>query len=249
MKKITLNYLIDTIMFILMMAILGLGLLMKFVLVSGEKRWIKYGMNVEETFWGMDRHEWGKIHLLLGLILIAVLILHLILHWRSITIFFQNFFVNRTLRISMISVLVFVGTILIIFPFLVRINVTEVEYGYGRLQIDYSNGISDTSIIISPNRIPQPEDTRPGIIEHQDNNNIVHDQHKSHHQELLDNIEVKGYMTLREVSIKHNVPADYIKEKLGIPIGTSNNERLSRLRRWHGFTMTDVKEAIYSVVK
>ncbi len=94
MKKNTLNYIVDIFMFILMMAIIGIGFLMKFALISGQEKWIKYGRNVEETFLGLDRHGWGKVHLIIGLILFGVLILHLILHWGSITRFFKNTFAN-----------------------------------------------------------------------------------------------------------------------------------------------------------
>ena len=64
-------------------------------------------------------------------------------------------------------------------------------------------------------------------------------------QELKTKIEVKGYMTLREVSEKYDVQAEIIKEKLNIPGSISNNERLGRLRQIYGFTMSDVRDAIY----
>lgn len=246
MKRSNLNYLIDIIMFILMMAILGIGFLMKFVLITGQERWIQYGRNVDITFWGMDRHEWGKIHLILGLTLIAVLIFHLILHWRSIVNFFRNFSGNRILRISVTSILLIVSISLIILPFLVPINVTELEYGYGygRQQINYSKSISDTSIVAYPDSLLQPKKKQVSISEHQDTNKIVQRQRKFQRRELQSEIDVQGYMTLREVSEKYDVPTDRIKDHLNIPVNTSDNERLGRLRRQYGFTMSDVREAI-----
>jgi len=248
MKRSNLNYLIDIIMFILMMAILGIGFLMKFVLITGQERWIRYGRNVDITFWGMDRHEWGMIHLILGLILIAVLILHLILHWRSIVKFFRNFSGNRSIRISVTSILLIVSISLIILPFLVPINVAELEYGYGygRQQINYSKSISDTYIVAYPDSLLQPKKKQVGISEHQDINKIVQRQRKFQRQELQSEIEIRGYMTLRKVSEKYDVQADRIKEKLGIPVSTSDDERLGRLRQWYGFTMSDVREAIFA---
>ena len=244
MKKNTLNYIIDIFMFILMMAIIGIGFLMKFILITGQERWIRYGRNVDETLLGLDRHEWGKIHLIIGLILFAVLILHLILHWRSITKFFKNGLANRVLRISFVSVLLLVGVLLIIFPFIVNIEIAELETGYGRIyrrdphiNPDTSFGISSDDIIspdVKPDRIPESE---PGEEE-------VHHQIRVQRKELKAEIEVKGYMTLREVSIKYNVQADKIKERIGIPLSTSNNERWGRLRQRYGFTMSDVVEAI-----
>ena len=74
------------------------------------------------------------------------------------------------------------------------------------------------------------------------------DREEYHHErrELLSGIDIQGYMTLKEVSAAYDVPADLIKEKLDIPLGTDDNERLGRLRRWYGFTMSDVREIIYA---
>ena len=46
------------------------------------------------------------------------------------------------------------------------------------------------------------------------------------------------------MSGKYNVRADQIKETIGIPLSTSNNEKLGRLRQRYGFTMNEVMEAI-----
>jgi LysM repeat protein len=72
----------------------------------------------------------------------------------------------------------------------------------------------------------------------------VHNQKRKQREEIKKEIEVKGYMTLREVSGKYNVPADQIKKSIGIPLNTSNNEKLGRLRQQYGFTMSEVMEAI-----
>ncbi|MBL7110652.1 MAG: DUF4405 domain-containing protein [Bacteroidales bacterium] len=229
-----------------MMAIIGIGLLMKYELITGQERWIRYGRNVDITFWGMDRHEWGKIHLIIGLLLTGFLILHLILHWNSIIRFFRHYIVNRILRIAVVSLLVISGASLIIFPFIVNINVSELEYGYGHRQMNYSNSVSDTSIAHSQEKILQPERNRDLISEPQDTHTDVHYLRRIKRQEIKSEIEVKGYMTIRQVSEKYNVPANRIKEKLNIPLKTSDNERLGRMRQLYGFTMNDVRDAIVS---
>lgn len=229
MKKNTLNYIVDIFMFLLMMAIIGIGFLMKFVLITGQEKWIKYGRNVEESFLGLDRHGWGKVHLIIGLTLFAVLILHLILHWRSITRFFKNAFEERALRISLVSVLLFAGVLLIILPFMVNPKVTNIDAGYGRMFNEGQLSDPDSSHVISSDDIISTE---------------VHNKKKKQREELKAEIEVKGFMTLREVSIKYNVEADQIKRRIGIPLSTSNNEKLGRLRQQYGFTMSEVTEAI-----
>ncbi len=63
------------------------------------------------------------------------------------------------------------------------------------------------------------------------------------------NIDIMGSMTLIEVVDKYNVPVNHIKSKLDVPLSTSNNERLGRLRRTYGFTMSDVEEIVYNYQK
>ena len=79
-----LNFIIDALMFLLMVAMTGLGFLMKYILVPGKDRPSKFGRQVDLYFMDLDRHEWGKIHLILGFVLLGLLVLHIVLHWKSI---------------------------------------------------------------------------------------------------------------------------------------------------------------------
>jgi hypothetical protein len=81
MKKAKFNLIIDELLLLCIATIVGIGLLMKYVLVPGYKRWEIYGRNVGLFFWGLDRHQWGTIHLIIGLIFLTLLVLHIILHW------------------------------------------------------------------------------------------------------------------------------------------------------------------------
>jgi len=58
-----------------------------------------------------------------------------------------------------------------------------------------------------------------------------------------------GSMTLLEVADKYDVPANHIKRKLDIPLSTSDNERLGRLKKTYRFTMSDVEGIIYKYQK
>jgi hypothetical protein len=244
MKKNMLNYIIDIFMFILMMAIIGIGFLMKFILITGQEKWIIYGRNVEETFLGLDRHGWGKIHLIFGLMLVAVLILHLILHWRSITRFFKNAFANMALRISCVSLLLLVGIMLIIFPFLAKPKVAALEAGHRQFYREEQYINPDTSLTVSSDDIPLPGIKGDRIPEDKARGEEEYHQKRVQREQLKTEIEVKGFMTIKEVSGKYNVQADQIKKRIGIPLSISNNERLGRLRQRYGFTMNDVVEAI-----
>ena len=82
--KWRINFIIDAAMFLLMMSIAGVGLLMRFVLLSGREAMLKYGERVDLYFLGLGRHQWGTVHLLLSLAFLTLLALHLILHWGMI---------------------------------------------------------------------------------------------------------------------------------------------------------------------
>jgi hypothetical protein len=72
MRKGTVNYVLDALSLVAMLAIAATGLLMKFVLPPGSGN-----MSV----WGLDRHGWGSVHFWLAAALIVFLVLHLALHW------------------------------------------------------------------------------------------------------------------------------------------------------------------------
>ena len=56
--------------------------------------------------------------------------------------------------------------------------------------------------------------------------------------------EIRGSMTLADVERATGVPAAVIVRGLGLPDGVSPDERLGRLRREHGFSMSDVRRIV-----
>ena len=51
MKKNTLNYIVDIFLFLLMMAIIGIGFLMKFVLTTGQENGSNMAGMLKKVFW------------------------------------------------------------------------------------------------------------------------------------------------------------------------------------------------------
>jgi hypothetical protein len=131
--KSKLNFVIDALMFLVMMAMAGLGFLMKYVLVPGRERWVKYGRNVNLTLFGWDRHDWGDIHLDLGLIFLAFLVLHIILHWRQIVGLFHKF-VPAERRPLILLAFVLLAVFLLYFPFLLSPEIGALGRGLGPIQ-------------------------------------------------------------------------------------------------------------------
>jgi hypothetical protein len=78
MKRFFDNLLIDLTAAVLMVGMLATGYVLRFPLPPGS--------NKELTLWGLTRHQWGDVHFWISLGLLAVILLHLCLHWQWIVI-------------------------------------------------------------------------------------------------------------------------------------------------------------------
>ncbi|HDZ42200.1 MAG TPA: DUF4405 domain-containing protein [Bacteroidetes bacterium] len=132
MKKTSLLLLVDVLMFIFLALMSGLGLMIKYVLVPGSKRWDIYGRNVDLTFLGMDRHGWGTVHLICAVIFISLLILHIILHWKCLVNYLCRIVDTKAQANFLIIMFAAVLFFLISFPFMIKIKVTELGEGRDR---------------------------------------------------------------------------------------------------------------------
>lgn len=90
MKRPQLNFVIDAAAFIAFLALLSTGLVLRYRLPPGSGRLEAQGGGPEAEgrlialVWGWTRHDWGDVHFWVALTLVAVLALHLFLHWRWI---------------------------------------------------------------------------------------------------------------------------------------------------------------------
>jgi len=129
MTKPKLNLIIDALLLLCLGAIVGIGLLIKYVLVPGFQRREIYGGNVELLFWGMGRHEWGAVHLVLGYVFAGLLVLHVVLHWRVVVGIYCRLIPNRLLRYVTAAVLVAATVVLVGFSVLVKPDVQAGGHG------------------------------------------------------------------------------------------------------------------------
>ena len=215
-------------MFLSMSAIAGIGFLIKFTLIPGQDRWIKYGRNVDLYLFGMDRHEWGTIHLIIGFILLGLLVLHIILHWYSLTCVFNRIFKRKLVKKIIALLMIVISAFLIIVPFLVKPKTDEIEQGKGRQTTNFNGRTKRENKTIT-------------TYEKENLNNAnsfeIHDHSNP-------SIEVRGYMTLDEVSKKYKVPTEFIKTRLNIPKSIPDKQRLGWLRKKYDFRMSEVEEII-----
>ena len=74
MRKTNVNFVVDAAAFVAFVLLTASGVLLRYVLPPGSGRF--------STLWGMDRHDWGRIHFWIAVFLLVALALHLFLHWR-----------------------------------------------------------------------------------------------------------------------------------------------------------------------
>lgn len=75
-NRTKLNFIVDTVAFILFTFLLTTGMLIYFVLPPQSGRL--------KTVLALTRHQWGEIHFYIALTLVLALIVHFALHWKWI---------------------------------------------------------------------------------------------------------------------------------------------------------------------
>jgi len=132
MTRATLNFIIDVVMTVLMAAIAGLGFLINWVLIPGGERPAIYGSRVDLYWLGLDRHEWGDVHLGLGIALLALLVLHVALHWGQVVGIWRRTVGSGPVRVVLALALLVLVIALMAFPLLVKPEVVKGGHGEGR---------------------------------------------------------------------------------------------------------------------
>lgn len=237
-NKSKLNLNIDIIMFVVLMAIAGIGFMIKYVLVPGFKRTEIYGKNVELYFGSLDRHQWGNIHLILSFILLFLLLLHILFHWKMIVCIFKSMVIVKTWRIAIISVFVIISLVFGVLPLFVKPEIQDgiLHHNHQSSHSDQNTGKEAhhfNSLKLAQSDIQISDTIKP---------------RENHKHEEKSNIELYGYMTLDEVSTKFNIPANELALCIHIPNG-HNNEKLGRLRKHYSFHMNDLRDYIETSIK
>jgi hypothetical protein len=136
MQKSKLNFVIDATMFLCLMAMAGLGFLMKYILPPGREVVARYGRSLYLSWLGWDRHDWGDIHLYLAFTLLILLTLHVILHWQQILGLFQRVVPDPRRRHRIALIFLLLSLLLIYFPFLITPDSKARGRGGRRSQLD-----------------------------------------------------------------------------------------------------------------
>jgi len=120
-----LNLVLDALMTLDVAALAGIGFMMKYVMPPGRERMEQYGRAVNLSWLGLNRHEWGTVHLCVAFVLLALIVVHVALHWQMIVDIYRRFIRNRSLRVVVAVILLAASLLLVIGPLLVTPTVHE----------------------------------------------------------------------------------------------------------------------------
>lgn len=76
MNRTKTNYCIDALALITLVLLASTGLVERYLLPPGTGHF--------KVLWNMTRHQWGEIHFWIAMLLLAVLTIHIALHWKWI---------------------------------------------------------------------------------------------------------------------------------------------------------------------
>ena len=95
MKRSSLNFIVDLASFLNLLSLIFTGIIIKYILPpgsGGRGRDLHGGQGREQIkdLLSMTRHEWGDIHFGLAALFVALMIVHIILHWSWIKNCFKS---------------------------------------------------------------------------------------------------------------------------------------------------------------
>jgi hypothetical protein len=238
--RLKLNIVIDIIMFVVMVVLVVIGFLIRYVLLSGTLRWEKFGRNVDMTFLGLDRHQWGYIHLIIGISLVVLLVLHIIFHWTQIVCMIKRLLPGIRVRTTVIASLTLVSIAISLVPFFAVPEIGDPIRGQGEGYGRASFHANEESVLQEDfeNESGQLKDSKP------EETAVVKSTETQHDHQEARTLEIKGFHTIEGLAGSYNISAAELKQRLNIPAHVSDNERLGRIRRLYGFSMREVEDCV-----
>jgi hypothetical protein len=248
MKKSDWQYVVDTLLFLCIVAIALIGFLMGFFLPKGP-----LAREASKYFLGLHRHQWGNIHFYLSIAFVALVIIHLTLSWKWIKGKARQLFKNRwavMLGSTAAASLLILFLFWILYP---KVPGAYEDYGTRAKSKARHQELMEEGF-------PHPEET----VFYRETKEKIEPQEKqvkkeeAEHEEKLtrgrmsedvSGILITGQMTLLDIENKTGIPARKIADKLGLPLNIPLNERIGRLRRRYLFTMQEVRDVIASLMK
>ena len=105
-NRLKVNIIIDLVMFLAMAVTSISGIVIKQIAPlrrTAESEWMREAAMWFFQVW--NRRTWAHIHLWAGVIVMALLVAHIALHWQTVDGFFKKHIENKSLRTSLYMVL------------------------------------------------------------------------------------------------------------------------------------------------
>ncbi len=135
MNQSKINFVIDALGLVLLVMLAATGFLIYFVLPAG--------MGHGQAVWGMTRHDWGDVHFWLAVGLLAMIGLHLAMHWRWVWFMIKGSGRHAGLRLAAAVLVLLVLLGLAVSPWVLPVESTG-ERGQHRNQSVSQSNHSDT---------------------------------------------------------------------------------------------------------
>lgn len=177
-----------------------------------------------KVLWGWDRHEWGEVHFWLAVAAGVLLLVHVALHWQWICV--------TTVR-------------------LFRRGGAEHGYpgGFGRNLAGAALVVGLIGLFAGFVWFAQTHVKASGEVgDHRGGSETAHVVPSGNHSGE-ESQAIRGSMTLGEVAAASGIPVEHLRTRLGLPAGTSADQRLGQLRQQYGFTMDQVREIVAAAQK
>ncbi len=231
MHRPTLNFLIDSVAFVAFSFLTTTGILTRYLLPPGSGRWA--------TLWGLNRHQWGDLHFWVAVVLLGVLAIHLVLHWRWILCIVKGKRPDTSgwrVGLGLVGLIGLLG--LAAAPLLAPVELNWVPRQASRTapepqepgptQAGAAIAIGDGASGQEPAAAqPSPEAPTQGQV-----------------SEYAGKDEIRGSMTLRQVARSTGVPLEQLVSRLGLPSAVDPEERLGRLRKRYDVSPEDVRRVV-----
>lgn len=246
MRRSKINLLVDAATLVAMLAMVCTGLIIRYILPPGSGG---HGGGRGLVLWGMDRHEWGGLHFWLAVAVVGLLLVHVVLHWPWIMGVVRRLGGGKASSPSARREVLYGFGFLSILVLLVGgfywdsgRNVKTVFGQSGSRESRRAIGVDQDHPHTSAERCEGDQRPTPFLSSR-------HVEATGHRREDpgqrpargRGDRSIRGDMTLQEVADQTGATVDRIKTLLRLPGDTSIHERVGRLRRVHGFQMSDLR--------
>ncbi len=173
-----------------------------------------------KMLWGMDRREWGDVHLIVSLVLLAVLFLHVIQHWKWVKGFFMNK-MAATHRIALLTFLLLV-TLVSFAPFMTPTTTYTPDQAEAqpRGRGNGGGGRSRTAQSKPPSQESKKDASRKRSL------------------------DLRGKDSIATVAKKMAIDPMQVKQLLGLPETIADDTRMSAVKTRRNASMSDLRKKL-----